>query len=126
MTIAEFFASLPWTVWGVPMITGLCAVSGMAVKEHYSKLARKELTDQRTEDRRGSLALTLEQSQGHEITARFKHIMDGYERRIEDLMTELVACRVEIKDLRQAFDRHKDRCRGCPYVTGLEAADGTT
>ena len=87
--------------------------------------SRADRAAQRAEERKETLSVRLEQSQGAEITARFRQIMDGYENRIEDLMRELLGCREEIKDLRQAFDKHKDRCRGCPYVSGLEAADGT-
>ena len=125
MTNAEFLAIIPWKDWGVPIIAALCSVVGMALKEYYSKRSRADRAAQRAEERKETLSVRLEQSQGAEITARFRQIMDGYESRIEDLMRELLGCREEIKDLRQAFDKHKDRCRGCPYVSGLEAADGT-
>jgi len=38
------------------------------------------------------------------VTASFKTLIDGYERRIEDLTAEVVSLRDEVKDLRKALD----------------------
>lgn len=39
------------------------------------------------------------------VTASFKALIDGYERRIEDLTAEVTELRVEVKALRQALDQ---------------------
>jgi hypothetical protein len=39
------------------------------------------------------------------VTASFKALIDGYERRIEDLTEEVVSLRKEVKALRQALDK---------------------
>jgi predicted RNase H-like nuclease (RuvC/YqgF family) len=38
------------------------------------------------------------------VTASFKTLIDGYERRIEDLTAEVTELREEIKELRKALD----------------------
>lgn len=38
------------------------------------------------------------------VTASFKALIDGYERRIEDLTAEVTSLRDEVKKLRQALD----------------------
>lgn len=39
------------------------------------------------------------------VTASFRTLIDGYERRIEDLTAEVTSLRVEVKALRQALDK---------------------
>lgn len=39
------------------------------------------------------------------VTASFKALIDGYERRIEDLTAEVMDLRDEVKALRQALDQ---------------------
>lgn len=39
------------------------------------------------------------------VTASFKALIDGYERRIEDLTAEVTSLREEVKALRQALDK---------------------
>jgi len=43
------------------------------------------------------------------VTASFKALIDGYERRIEDLTAEVTSLRDEVKALRQALDQRPRR-----------------
>ena len=38
------------------------------------------------------------------VTASFKTLIDGYERRIEDLTKEVTALRIEVRELRQELN----------------------
>lgn len=49
-------------------------------------------------------------------TERFKQLMDGYDARVDDLMSEVVQLRAEVVSLRKVIDWQRKACTGCPKL----------
>lgn len=54
-------------------------------------------------------------AQTADLTARFKALMDGYEGRIQDLTSEIINLRGEVRAIKQQLESHQSICRMCPY-----------
>ena len=128
--VVEYIKILPWKDWGGVIIGGLGALLVAAYTQwDKRRLAREEREAQETSAREVNRN-ALEVSQGQDLTARFKALMDGYEGRIRDLTTELATSRIEVSALRKEMQAirdlltaHQDKCRSCPYLVGLESSN---
>jgi hypothetical protein len=112
-----------WKDMAPVIIAGLMTLLGVIYSQWDKKrLAREERRAHEAETRE-TLGRNLEAAQGHDLTARFTALMDGYENRIHDVTTDLASTRSEMSALRAAYSAHQDRCRNCPYFVGLERSN---
>lgn len=62
------------------------------------------------------------------MTRRFEALMDGYDKRVDDLLMEVTSLRTEVISLRKVLDRQRTICHGCDrfMLWNIEASSATT
>jgi hypothetical protein len=108
----ETIRALPWRDWTSTVIAGVLALFGI----YYTAQSRgREARQQREFDnakiahdddmKRRAHDQTVDLNQTQDLTARFRALMDGYEARIKDLSAELVATKLELRELQARLER---------------------
>lgn len=104
-----------------PAMTGILGYFGaIHISRSNETIARAKRLDE-DKVRRAS----AREAYTDDLTARFRVLMDGYEGRIADLMTEILALRREVTELREEINDRAKRCHGCPYLHNPDQHDGT-
>ncbi len=114
--ILGYIGGITFKDWGGPVMAAVIALSGVWYTQRSKvrltrerdardteRLQREAAERAKTGDRTFDIAAT------HDLTVRFKALMDGYEARILDLTNELRATKVELREARMEIIQLRER-----------------
>jgi hypothetical protein len=107
----------------LPALTGVAGIVLTYLRFRYERKTAQFEEELHAQERKDAVRVAqdkLNNDQSDGITLRFMTLMDGYERRIKDLIEEVTGLRGEVRGLRAALDERTRMCSSCPVFQAIQ------
>jgi len=136
-----FLSGIPtWVVAAAPVLTAVLTWHVSVLKHKSDKRqadrefqlkyqTQKREWEDKEKDRQNAERSNMHSenaAQTEAWTKRFTSLMDGYDARVDDLMSEVVQLRQKVEQLSRIIDWQRNACTGCPKLAQFLTDHPTT
>ena len=122
-TTWELLSSIPtWVLMAAPIVSTILTWHIAHVKHKFDKANTQREWESKDADRQRAERANIHIENAEQTkawTERFTRLMNGYDARVDDLMSEVVQLRSEVVQLRKVIDWQRTACTGCPTLAKI-------